>query len=716
MISPRAKIGSPAVWGEEGWQAIFVWIRDPSRQKEQDVIAYSRRRGESLPSASSLLGLPRPEASASPQEFSAFLVSLLVHLCALVVLGLLPTRPRQPQLVLAVQSLPVEEPQELRVPEAVQFRELKADEVGAASAGGLAAAMSLAPQVSEVSIVPSPWEAPTVDLAPLEVNQVVETASARFYHQNLVVRGAAGEGTTGAEGAIDRITHEILLSLEERKTLVVWMFDQTASLVPQRQALRQRLDRIYQELGIFQVVPQDASVKDEDKPLLSAVIGFGQSFQVMTLKPTDQIAQIQRALADLPLDDSGTENVFAAVLEAARRYARYRHTTPSRGEPERNVMLVVFTDEAGSDPQHAEEAIKMCRRWAMPVYVVGVPAPFGQRQTRMKWIDPDPRYSQEVQWGIVEQGPETPLPELVRIAFADSGDYEEPIDSGFGPFALTRLCYETGGIYFAVHPNRELARPVRRHEIAPYSSYLARFFDPEVMRKYKPEYVSLPEYQKRISQNKARWALVQAASSSQELRPMENPVLRFVKRGEDEAEFVQALSAAQQAAAALEPKINALYQILQQGEADRDKETVLRWQAGYDLAMGRTLAVKVRTETYNAMLAAAKRGLKFANPKNNTWVLRPSDEISVGSQYAKLAERARMYLTRVIREHPDTPWAMLAQRELSQPLGWSWREEFTDLSPRPPAPMASNNAPATPAPERPVMLPPPPPRRPLPNL
>jgi len=680
------------------------------------VIAYSRRRNESLPSASSLLVLPRPEASASPQELSAFLVSLLVHLCALVVLGLLPTRPRQPPLVLAVQSLPVEELQELRMPQAVQFRELPAEEVGAASAAGLAAAMSLAPHVSEVSIMPSPWQAPTVDLAPLEVNQVVETASARFYHQNLVVRGAAGEGTTGAEGAIDRITHEILLSLEERKTLVVWMFDQTASLVPQRQALRQRLGRIYQELGIFQVVPQDASVKDEDKPLLSAVIGFGRNFQVMTLKPTDQIAQIQRALADLPLDDSGTENVFAAVLEAARRYARYRYTTPSRPEPERNVMLVVFTDEAGSDPQRAEEAIKMCRRWAMPVYVVGVPAPFGQRQTRMKWIDPDPRYSQEVQWGIVEQGPETPLPELVRIASADSGEYEEPIDSGFGPFALTRLCYETGGIYFAVHPNRELDRPVRRQEIAPYSSYLARFFDPEVMRKYKPEYVSLPEYQKRITQNKARWALVQAASSSQELRPMENPVLRFVKRGEGEAEFVQALSAAQQAAAALEPKINALYQILQQGEVDRDKETVLRWQAGYDLAMGRTLAVKVRTETYNAMLAAAKRGLKFANPKNNTWVLRPSDEISVGSQYARLAERARMYLTRVIREHPDTPWAMLAQRELSQPLGWSWREEFTDLSPPPPAPMASNNAPPTPAPERPVMLPPPPPRRPPPNL
>ena len=36
----------------------------------------------------------------------------------------------------------------------------------------------------------------------------------------------------------------------------------------------------------------------------------------------------------------------------------------------------------------------------------------------------------------------------------------------------------------------------------------------------------------------------------------------------------------------------------------------------------------------------------------------------------------------LIDEHPDTPWAMLAKRELDTPLGWEWKEEFTDLSPR----------------------------------
>jgi hypothetical protein len=232
------------------------------------------------------------------------------------------------------------------------------------------------------------------------------------------------------------------------------------------------------------------------------------------------------------------------------------------------------------------------------------------------------------------------------------------------------------------------------------------------MRKYRPDYVSVGEYQKRVSQNRARKALIDAAANSVRINPMENPTLRFVKS--DEGAFANALSTAQQGAAALEPKINMLYELLRQGEADREKETVLRWQAGYDLAMGRTLAVKVRTETYNAMLAAAKRGLKPKDPKNNTWVLEPSEEISVGSQYAKLAERAKMYLNRVVKDHPDTPWAMLAARELKDPLSWSWKEEFTDTTPQRMGDGNGNPAPAMNDARR--MLQKGPPKRPPPKL
>jgi hypothetical protein len=140
------------------------------------------------------------------------------------------------------------------------------------------------------------------------------------------------------------------------------------------------------------------------------------------------------------------------------------------------------------------------------------------------------------------------------------------------------------------------------------------------------------------------------------------------------------LSRAQQAAAVLEPKIGQLYEVLAQGEKDRPKLTVPRWQAGYDLSMGRVLALLVRTESYNAMLAQAKQGMKFSDEKNDTWRLVADDDITVSSTLEKQAQQAKTYLERVVREHPGTPWAMVAQTELKEPLGWKWKEMYTGVN------------------------------------
>ena len=337
----------------------------------------------------------------------AFVASLLVHLCVVIALGLIPIVLEDNQVTLTIATPPEEEKLELKLPEQFQFSEQPAEEVGANSVAGEAMALSLAPVISEISQIPNHLEIERpVENATVEINNAIQVATGLHYNQNLAVKGAAGEGTTGAAGAIDRLTHEILLSLEERKTLVVWLFDGTASLIPQRKAIHDRFDRIYEELGIIEAAGSEAFTRHEDKPLLSSIISFGSNMQVMTKEPTDSLAELKEAVLKIGNDESGTENVFGAVHEAARKFAEYRYTSGERTEPARNVMLVVFTDEAGSDQNRLDDTVKMCRRWAMPVYVVGVPAPFGRKETQMKWIDPDPKFDQSAQWGIVEQGPE----------------------------------------------------------------------------------------------------------------------------------------------------------------------------------------------------------------------------------------------------------------------------------------------------------------------
>ncbi|HEY6564148.1 MAG TPA: vWA domain-containing protein, partial [Pirellulaceae bacterium] len=454
-----------------------------------------------------------------------------------------------------------------------------------------------------------------------------------------------------------------------------------------------------------QAVTSERSVE----PLLSAVIAFGREIEFRTRQPTHDLAELRQAIDSIEEDESGVEHVFQAIQQAVARYRRLQTSTPR--SPGRRIMLVVFSDEVGDDQSRLDSTVHVCRREEIPVYVVGVPAPFGMSETLVKWVDPNPEFDQAPRWGRVNQGPESLLPEVPRLKFADDWAEIPTMDSGFGPFALTRLCVETGGIYFTVHPNRKTDRPVGFWETSTYAAHLQYFFPPRVMRKYRPDYVSATDYVAALKHHPIRGALVQASRESW-LAPMSSPQRRFVVR--DEAAFALELTEAQKEAARLEPSIMRLYSVLSAAEKHRPREATPRWQAGYDLAMGRVLALKVRTEAYNETLALAKRGLRPTEPRNNTWTIAPSDDVVVGGSLKSQAQSAREYLQRVMDEHPETPWAVLAGRELRIPFGWSWTDSYTPLEPEPE--MVAENGNASPRDDQRRMLTRPKPTRPVPRL
>ncbi len=438
-------------------------------------------------------------------DSSAFFASLLFHMVMLIVLGLVPFVFENPNVSLTLAAPLKEEIEEpdLMLPKEFASSPLVAEEIGANSVGDVGMAMSLAQIVSEVSVVPSPTDLPVEPTGEIEINNEISLATGLNFSKNLTVKGATGQGVTGAMGAIDRLTEEILRSLEERKTLVVWLFDQSPSLSRERAAINDRFDRIYEELGVIEASGNPAFSKHEDKPLLTTVMAFGQEVKLMTKQPTDNLQEIKAAVAAIPEDESGIEKIFSSVYLAAERFKSFRIRDPVKNEPGRNVMLIAFTDERGDDLEGLETTVSMCRRYAIPVYVVGVPAPFGQEETYVKWVDPDPNFDQTAQWGRVNQGPETLFPERIKLGFGETEDAgPDPMDSGFGPFALTRMCYETGGIYFAVHPSRNVNRQVTRDETPALTAHLKYFFDPQIMRRYRPDYVPAEEYLKRAETNR----------------------------------------------------------------------------------------------------------------------------------------------------------------------------------------------------------------------
>jgi hypothetical protein len=340
-------------------------------------------------------------------------------------------------------------------------------------------------------------------------------------------------------------------------------------------------------------------------------------------------------------------------------------------------VFVVITDEAGDDWERVDKLIEPTRKYALPVYVIGVPAPFGSRGALDASVEAERVSSvsgaagNAKGWQPILQGPESRGLEAIPLEFEEIGADVELLDSGFGPFGLEWLCRASGGAYLAVREAESRGGLSRARRLV-WPTADAAAFEGDRWREYLPDWVNAADYAKILQANAACQAL-HDASLLPRAAVLRDAVFRFEKL--DEADLKNRLDRAQQAAAKVAPAVNDLYETLRKGATDADKLKSRRWRAGYDLAMGRASAAKARIDGYNSMLAALKRGRSFTKPDSRYWVLVRAATTDESSALQNLVERARTHLQRVVEEHPGTPWARQAGHELEIPLGWQWTEE-----------------------------------------
>jgi hypothetical protein len=481
-------------------------------------------------------------------------------------------------------------------------------------------------------------------------------------------------GAGGVGGAIDRITYEIARSLDDRKTLVIWLLDATASLKAQREELAKRIERVYEELGVLG--------KDQQKALLTAVVAFGEKDTPMMDQPTDDIEAIKKAIRSVKDDESGTENVFTAVNNSLKKWGKYRTMD------KRNIIVIAMTDEKGDDDKYIEEVINLAKtQYQAKVYVAGAAAPLGRTQVMLEW----PGNGQVLGYAPADRGPESVRVERDSLPFWNGQAGLERISSGFGPWALSRLCRETGGIYFIMQDNS------------------AKTYDPSTLRAYQPDYVPRKEYERLLGASPIRQAVLKAADMTSK-GPQQIPGIPYDFPA-DTAALNRAMGDGQAVMAKIQYFIDPVYKEVVAAEKDREKEQSRRWRAEYDLLLGRLLAARVRTHTYNSMCAQMKKKPKeFEKSESNAWSLRPDSNVPTdtvaGPKLAEAAEKARQLLNRVIEENPGTPWAEFARLELQTDLGFKWVETYRP----PPGTAMTKNTPKTkPAPAKPSMPAGPPP-------
>lgn len=497
---------------------------------------------------------------------------------------------------------------------------------------------------------------PTVESEPQPLTEItINKSRERMYDipegmeidERMVVKGTLGDSLLQMETALDRVTWEIARNMQESKVLVVWMLDASGSLKTQREVIAGRLDRIYGELGALQDVGQ---IPRKRKPLLTGVVTYGERTNFITREPTDKYDVVRDAIAEVQPDVSGKENVFTAVTQTMQMWKGYRATNGRR------IMLIVVTDESGDDFDRHVGAIKLMRRYGAQAYVIGPTAVQGRKKGYVPYVAPEDGRTYQLE---VDLGPETAMFDMVDLPYWYSGPQYKYLSSGFGPYALSRLVSETGGVYFTTSMTT-------MEGLSP-----SGFFSAETMKPFQPDYSfgTIDDYAADLARHPLRYAVVQAARISRENQAEGTPRLSMRVTP---ANYRQAATTAQQTVArsqlmidnileAFPPDVDKLY----------DQEPSLRWRVAFNLAYGRLLTNRVRCYEYNAALAEMKGGLTPGDigSKSNEWTFRPSDKVNYATSLRGQAKKAEEYLKRVIAEAPGTPWAVLAGRELQNPPG-----------------------------------------------
>ena len=121
------------------------------------------------------------------------------------------------------------------------------------------------------------------------------------------------------------------------------------------------------------------------------------------------------------------------------------------------------------------------------------------------------------------------------------------------------------------------------------------------------------------------------------------------------------------------PPYKKLLKWLRENEPLRDQEPSLRWRANYDLLRAEMGVLRARLYEFGVTLRKAReehpKGISGASrirlahyPEDETWM-------GAGSQSLAYANEAKRLLRIVIRNHPDTVWALRAATDLEKGFG-----------------------------------------------
>ncbi|MDY0169179.1 MAG: hypothetical protein RBS80_21735 [Thermoguttaceae bacterium] len=460
----------------------------------------------------------------------------------------------------------------------------------------------------------------------------------------------------GSGQALDRITQEIMWMLDSSKVLVIWLFDESGSMKYSQQEIRDRIGRVYAELGL--------SDKSAGDALMSSIASYGENFQLQTPRPTNDVAELREAIDRIPTDPSGKERQHQAIIRAIAAHRKYA----TAGQ--RKMAMILLTAKSGEleDKQYLEAAVDEAKRARCTIFVLGREAVFGYPYALMRWKHPQ---TLRIHWIRINRGPETAFVEQLQT----NGFYrrEDAFPSGFGPYEQSRLAHQTGGIFFML-PSVEtniVRGENRRYEL-------------EAMRGYQVDLRSREAIFRDRDTSDLRKVLytiiIRDLNPWDEQQRKKVEMRRYWSTNFDE--FKRQASVELVKAKGYIEYLDAAIKQLEKMRRLRNEEPDMRWRANYDLTYAQLLAFKVRMFEYGAFFEDFCRNPRTAPlTKQAEWLGKRQ---TVTMQHWRLTTRkstltdaiteptrtrATELLSEVVKNHPGTPWAARAQWEIRRGYG-----------------------------------------------
>lgn len=468
------------------------------------------------------------------------------------------------------------------------------------------------------------------------------------------VKGEARDIVDSYQQALDRLAQELVWMLDKGPVLAVWCFDQSQSMKDDQQEIRDRIENVYEQLGLVG--------RTNNKALLTAVTSYGENFiDHTTHKPTAERDQIRKAIDQVPVDTTGKENMCSAVGRAITTY----RDLARRG---RQMALILVSDESGdraNNDGYLEQAIAVAKSAKCRIYVLGRESVFGYPFAFLRWVHPQ---TNRIHWLPMDRGPETAFPEQLQTnGFRRRHD---AFSSGFGPFEQARMARETNGIFFML--------PSVESNLV--GSYKQRY-ELEALRPYRPDLRARVEVFSDRDEFPLRTLIWQVI---QDLNPYRKGTQKAVEMRMEFAlplqEFVNQARQEQMKAKLQLRYMAEAEQALLNGKHLREQEADPRWQANYDIILAQLIAYQARIYEYGVALDAFIAAPKTAPPMKGGKVHMHWDIHTIKQTRTEEAkpyiERANNLFAEIKKTHPGSPWSARAAWEQQRGFGVDLRPEY----------------------------------------